>query len=118
MDKFQFITIKNGGAAMARNFGIDKAKGDYICFVDADDIVSPNYLKTLRQLISENSADVVCIKYARNKIDYFEKITDVKSIISGNEAIDALLRMKIDNGPVAKIYTKEVIGRCECRMLQ
>ena len=108
---FKLFTTKNGGAAAARNFGIDKANGDYICFVDADDIVSPNYIKTLRQLISENSADVACIKYARNKIDYFEKITDVKSIISGNEAIDALLRMEIANGPVAKIYTKEVIGR-------
>ena len=36
------ITTKNSGAASARNLGMDAAKGEYIMFVDADDILLPN----------------------------------------------------------------------------
>lgn len=39
----------NGGASSARNHGIDVSKGEYICFVDADDYVNENYLLHLYQ---------------------------------------------------------------------
>lgn len=35
---------RNGGEASARNFGLEHANGEYICYVDADDHVSPNLL--------------------------------------------------------------------------
>lgn len=35
------------GVSNARNIGIDEAKGEYICFIDDDDIVSPQYLELL-----------------------------------------------------------------------
>ena len=35
------------GKCAARNFGIDMAKGKFICFVDSDDYVKPNYLEAL-----------------------------------------------------------------------
>lgn len=38
---------ENGGASSARNFGLDKVKGKYICFCDADDWVESNWLKSL-----------------------------------------------------------------------
>ena len=107
---FNVITIKNGGAAVARNYGIEKAKGDYLCFADADDIVSPNYLKKMRELLEEKSADIVCTKYVRNKEGDFEEIASEADLLDGNEAVEKLLRMEIDNGPVAKLFTREIIG--------
>lgn len=41
----------NGGVSAARNFGIKMAKGDIICFLDADDIWAPNYLAELDNTI-------------------------------------------------------------------
>ena len=43
------VNKTNGGASSARNYGIDAAKGDYICFVDADDYVGEKYLEQLYQ---------------------------------------------------------------------
>ncbi|MFV0145122.1 glycosyltransferase family 2 protein [Empedobacter falsenii] len=37
---------KNSGPSKARNFGIDLANGDFICFIDADDWIEEDYLKT------------------------------------------------------------------------
>ncbi len=108
---FRVITTKNGGAAAARNLGIDKAEGEFICFVDADDVIAPNYLKKMRELMIENDADVVCTKYARNKTEDFEKLSDKSEVMCGGEAINALLQMKIDNGPVAKMFARKVVGK-------
>jgi len=104
------MTKKNSGSAAARNTGIDEAKGELICFVDADDVVSPNYLAKMRELMESNDADVVCTKYARNKIEGFETFSDESELLDGDAAVDTLLRMEIDNGPVAKLFRKEAIS--------
>lgn len=45
--KVHSFHIKNSGASYARNYGIAKSKGEWITFVDADDIVSKNYCRSL-----------------------------------------------------------------------
>ena len=46
-DRFLLYTIKNNGVSNARNIGIDKSRGEYIVFFDADDILPPNCLSSL-----------------------------------------------------------------------
>ena len=46
----------NGGVSSARNYGLDVASGDYICFVDADDTIDNNYLN---DLITNSDADLI-----------------------------------------------------------
>ena len=50
------LTQCNAGPAAARNAAIDKAKGDYLLFVDADDTVSPNYFDVLSSAICKHPA--------------------------------------------------------------
>lgn len=53
----------NGGAASARNEGIENATGDYIAFIDADDLVAPNYVATILQKIRTESPDYIYLSW-------------------------------------------------------
>lgn len=43
----------NGGVSSARNFGVEKSSGEYIAFLDGDDIWEPTYLEEAAQLIHD-----------------------------------------------------------------
>lgn len=47
--RVRVIHQPNGGVSRARNRGLDEATGDYIVFVDADDLPGPDYLRNLLQ---------------------------------------------------------------------
>lgn len=51
-----YQTAKNGGAAAARNVGLTKAKGDFICFVDADDELEPEFFARLLRAMEDKVA--------------------------------------------------------------
>lgn len=59
------ITQDNAGPGAARNLGIARAKGRYICFIDGDDVVEPEYIKKLVSAIGETGADIVVSGYKR-----------------------------------------------------
>lgn len=50
---------QNQGASVARNTGIDIARGEFLCFVDADDSVSPDYLQNLYNSHEQTGADLI-----------------------------------------------------------
>lgn len=52
--KILYKATENGGPGTARNHGLSMAQGDYVVFVDADDIVCPVYLETLYNGITDN----------------------------------------------------------------
>lgn len=71
-DRIVFISQDNQGVSAARNTGIIAAKGEYVAFLDGDDLWHPEYLETLVRLISDYpNATLYGIGYAKindNKI--------------------------------------------------
>jgi glycosyltransferase involved in cell wall biosynthesis len=54
----QVLHKRNGGCASARNYGLKRAKGRYIAFVDGDDFVSQDFLPLLLETININASNI------------------------------------------------------------
>jgi len=63
-------TPQNGGPGAARNVGIAKATGDYICFVDSDDTVEPTFCEKLYNCITSTASDISCCDIFKGKTIY------------------------------------------------
>ncbi|WP_417855004.1 glycosyltransferase family 2 protein [Xanthomarina gelatinilytica] len=50
--------IENGGASNARNYGLSKATGDYIQFLDADDVLAPSKIEKQLMFMQKQHADL------------------------------------------------------------
>ena len=62
--RMKLITLKkNTGQSNARNVGLKHAIGDYIIFLDSDDIFYPNLLKTTYELALKNKVDILIFDF-------------------------------------------------------
>lgn len=53
-------TIMNSGPGVARNIGIELAKGEYLAFLDSDDYIEPSFCEELYNVAKANDADMAC----------------------------------------------------------
>ena len=59
----KIIRQDNGGASAARNTGLDNAIGEYISFIDSDDLISDNYIETILNKIKEEHFDYMFLSW-------------------------------------------------------
>ena len=85
---------ENGGLSDARNFGVKKAKGDYLLFVDSDDDLNPLLLEKLNDEIEKVNPDLIRFQLA--KIDDETRINPCATF-SGLTGIEAFKRLSTDD---------------------
>jgi len=68
---FKVFHKPNGGPGSARNYGVAKARGKYIQFIDADDLVTPGIFEDMFRLAERNQSELT--------ICYMAKYTDKKA---------------------------------------
>ena len=88
---------ENGGLSDARNYGIERASGDYIVFVDSDDYVAADMLEKLKAVIDEDQPDVIGFDFVavddNGEILNITTKPEIRSL-SGEDAIIAMVNHK------------------------
>lgn len=131
----EIINKENGGQASARNLGIQKANGEFVCFVDIDDYVSEHMLEKLVKAQEETESDIVwcnaylvknnnnigmldtnmlcnenvCKEYMINNAGPWRKLIR-KSLLINNDLIFPLMRFYEDVAivPAYGVYTDKI----------
>jgi glycosyltransferase involved in cell wall biosynthesis len=61
--RIKIFNKKNGGLSDARNYGLERAKGEYVYFMDSDDWIEPNLLKECIDLLEKDQLSLVIFGY-------------------------------------------------------
>lgn len=117
-EKYNNITVlkkENGGCGSARNLGIENAKGEYIEFVDSDDILEKDAVEKMYNSAKKYDSDlVVCGMYRIDEVTGKIITQDMMNVRKEyidleSDSMDELLF--INPGPCNKLHKKEIFKK-------
>lgn len=110
--RFKLVTQENQGASVARNRGVKESNGDYIMFVDSDDVVKDNIVEVLLSYM-KTDVDIVECKSTRCKEELFEN--NPVNIIFEGESTEAIIKSieykEVKYCPFTKLYRRELVEK-------
>ena len=113
--RIKCYTKKNSGPGNTRNYGIDKASGDYIAFLDSDDYYELDFLDKVNELLEKNNCDVIFLntinEQPSGKVDYCDNLHNFNGM-SKDELIGLQMSGKLPWGPCSKVTKAEIVKEC------
>ncbi|OTG63732.1 hypothetical protein B9T29_03220 [Acinetobacter sp. ANC 3903] len=113
--KFRVYEQVNKGVSSARNLGVEKSKGEYLAFLDPDDILMPEYFSEILSLIELYRTDIIQFNYCRFFNSFLENISGKFSIQECELCVinnDILKRIFNDNAWYlwVRVYKKKLFN--------
>lgn len=107
---------QNAGVSAARNLGVEQAQGDWLCYVDSDDVVLPAYLQDM--LEAADAED--CLVMGNISDSRMKGLITSDVVLEGEAMVRYMLSHNILNlsGPVAKLYNRATLVRYGIRFPQ
>lgn len=112
-ERIILICNEHGGTARARNTAIEVAKGDYLAFIDADDVYHPRFIEILIEAICSEQVDIAICGIAQGinskELATFE-IGNSFKVINKNEAFSRMYggEWLLMISPWNKLYSKKL----------
>lgn len=115
--RIKYFKNENQGIGKTRNFGIEKAKGKYLMFVDSDDYIDKNMAKLMFDKAFSNSLDMVVCDYYKviNNENIEEKLPSFKPTTLKNSPN---LLYDINLSPWNKIYKTSLVKDNNIRFVE
>lgn len=110
---WSFVQLDQGGVSNARNYAIEHSRGEYIAFIDDDDVISPTYLEELYSCADIDTIPLSStIAFNDGEIDKElpYEMTDVFRANAGKQKVPFTLARKFFGGPCMKLIHRSVIG--------
>ena len=112
-NRIRLINQPNKGASAARNRGLEDSTGEWVVFVDADDIVREEYLSNMIRVAEHTQTDFVVggVEYCNVK-DNKREIKGYSQVHwTGNNVVKALSDYKLyeKGAPFAKLYKSRIL---------
>lgn len=112
--RIRVLNKSNTGVSETRNIGIRIASGEYVCFVDADDVILPTFLSDMLQCAEKQTDLVVCgyslmDKRGRTRsVDIpYHKYNEL--LIQGNSVFASLMEVGLGISSCMKLIRREMI---------
>lgn len=109
--RISIIKKENGGVSSARNIGFKHSNGNYVSFIDGDDVLEPDMYEILIKLLHKYNVSIAHCGYNRISSKGIKPVNNTKKVYiqSKYEAIDCLLSGKLFVGSLwNKLYKKSI----------
>lgn len=114
-----YYNRENRGVSSSRNFGLRKSKGEWIWFIDSDDIILTQTFKEICQLLVSTNLDVFLFQYREfeDKVNYKIRkkvyLNNAKEKISRYDAMKSLINSNYATFPWNKIFKRTLFSNIE-----